>query len=202
MTEHQEEILEAIWKSRELKNHSIEAIRKKCAITFTQQDLKFLEEQALITSGDEINLTEEGEQKAKRIVRCHRLAETLLWSILKLRNSEMEEIACKIEHTLLPAVEESICILLGHPSVCPDGKPIPQGRCCSKQVKTVSNIVVGLDELKPGEEGTVTYIIPSDHAQLHRLMAFGLRPGIQVQVHRTKPALCIKFENTELATGT
>jgi len=30
-------------------------------------------------------------------------------------------------------------------------------------------------------------------------MSMGLQPGITVTVHRTNPAFCIKFENTELA---
>ncbi|MBW2219889.1 MAG: FeoA domain-containing protein, partial [Deltaproteobacteria bacterium] len=95
--------------------------------------------------------------------------------------------------------EESICTLLGHPGVCPDGKPIPMGKCCRKRLKVVDNIVVSLNELRPSEKGKITYIKPGSHSNLHQLMSIGLQPGIVVTVHRTNPAFCIKFENTELA---
>ena len=40
---------------------------------------------------------------------------------------ELEATACEFEHVLSPAVEESVCTFLGHPPVCPHGKPIPPG---------------------------------------------------------------------------
>ena len=43
------------------------------------------------------------------------------------------------------------------------------------------------------------YIKPDSHSHLHHLISFGLNPGVTVAVHRTVPAFCIKFENTELA---
>ncbi|MBW1823766.1 MAG: metal-dependent transcriptional regulator, partial [Deltaproteobacteria bacterium] len=136
---------------------------------------------------------------AESIMRRHRLGEVLVSSILKLKGAEMEEIACKFEHALLPEVEESICTLLGHPEMCPDGKPIPKGKCCESNLKVIKNVVVSLDELKPGESGKIMYIKPSSHSNLHQLISFGLQPGVVVTVHRVNPAFCIKFENTELA---
>jgi len=40
---------------------------------------------------------------------------------------------------------------------------------------------------------------PGSHSNLHKLISFGLNPGVIVKLHRKKPAFCIKFENTELA---
>jgi DtxR family Mn-dependent transcriptional regulator len=42
-----------------------------------------------------------------------------------------EEQACYFEHILSPAVTDSICAFLGHPRLCPHGRPIPRGACCS-----------------------------------------------------------------------
>ena len=120
-------------------------------------------------------------------------------SILNFNKSDMEEIACKVEHGLLPEVEASICTLLGHPELCPDGKPIPKGSCCHAGQKLVDNTVVSLVELKASESGRITYIKPTSHSSLHQLISFGLHPGVVVTVHRRHPAFCIKFENTELA---
>lgn len=200
MKEIHEEILEAVWKSAENHELSLDAIKKRCEVPIPESDLRELERQQLVViDQDHIGLSTEGRRVAEKIIRRNRLASVLLSSILKLRNSKMEELACKIEHTLLPEVEEAICTLLGHPQVGPDGKPIPKGKCCEKGVVTVNNVVVNLTDLKPGEGAKVSYIKPSDHAQLHQLLSFGVSPGVELTVHRTVPTLCIKFENTELA---
>jgi len=200
LNEKQEEIMEAIWGAGENSMHSIEAIKKRCVVDFSEEDLLELERQGLIVCGsDKILFSSQGKNIAEAIMRRHRLAEVLVSSVLKLKNSSMEEVACKVEHCLAPEVEESICTLLGHPGVCPDGKPIPMGKCCRKRLKVIDNIVVSLNELRPSEKGKITYIKPGSHSNLHQLMSIGLQPGIIVTVHRTNPAFCIKFENTELA---
>ena len=200
LSEKQEEIMEAIWGAGENSMHSIEAIKKRCVVDFSEEDLLELEKQGLIvSSSDKILFSSQGKSIAEAIMRRHRLAEVLVSSVLKLKNSSMEEVACKVEHCLAPEVEESICTLLGHPGVCPDGKPIPMGKCCRKRLKVIDNIVVSLNELRPSEKGKITYIKPGSHSNLHQLMSIGLQPGIIVTVHRTNPAFCIKFENTELA---
>jgi DtxR family Mn-dependent transcriptional regulator len=63
----------------------------------------------------------------------------------------------------------------------------------------VQNTVTSLIELAPGEQGRITYIKPGSHSNLHQLLSFGLSPGVTVTVHRTSPAFCVRFENTELA---
>jgi len=200
LEERLEEVLEAVWIAAENKNHSLESVRRKCCIEFSDEDLNELEKRGLIVrNADKVLLSVEGSDLASGIMRRHRLAEVLVSSILKLKNSAMEEVACKVEHHLLPEVEESICTLLGHPEFCPDGKPIPSGNCCQNRVKEVRNKVVSLDELQPSEQGKITYIKPGSHSNLHQLISFGLHPGVVVVVHRTSPAFCIKFENTELA---
>ena len=200
LNEKQEEIMEAIWCASENKDCSTEAIKKRCIVDFTEDDLADIERQGLIIShADKILFSSEGKPIAEAIMRRHRLAEVLVSSILKLKNSAMEEVACKVEHGLEPEVEEAICTLLGHPEVCPDGKPIPKGKCCRKNLAVVDKIVVGLNELKSSESGKITYIKPGSHSNLHQLISFGLQPGVVVTVHRTNPTFCIKFENTELA---
>jgi DtxR family Mn-dependent transcriptional regulator len=200
LNERHEEIMEAIWSSSENKNYSIDAIRKRCIADFTDADLSELERQGLIVrNANKLLLSREGKTLAESIMRRHRLGEVLVSSILKLKGTELEEVACKIEHALLPEVEESICTLLGHPELCPDGKPIPRGSCCKNNLRVIKNVVIGLDELKPSEKGKIMYIKPGSHSTLHQLMSFGLQPGVVVTVHRVNPAFCIKFENTELA---
>jgi len=200
LSEKQEEIMEAIWGATENGRHTIDAIKGRCIVDFSKEDLLELEKEGLIEIDDDsVMFSESGEKIAKAIMRRHRIAEVLVSSVLKLKNSSMEKVACQVEHCLAPEVEESICTLLGHPEVCPDGKPIPMGKCCRKRLKVINNVVVSLDELRPGEKGKIAYIKPGSHSNLHQLMSIGLQPGISVSVHRVNPAFCIKFENTELA---
>jgi DtxR family Mn-dependent transcriptional regulator len=200
LNETQEEILESIWSVGDRQRNTIEAVKKRCTVDFTEADLDDMERQELITRDqDEIRLANKGKSIAEIIIRRHRLAEILVSSILKLKQSDMEDIACKVEHSLLPEVEESICTLLGHPEFCPDGKRIPRGRCCTGKRKNIDTSVVSLKELSPGESGKITYIKPDNHSSFHQLISFGLHPGVVVTVHRKNPAFCIKFENTELA---
>ena len=200
LTEKQEEIIEAIWCAEENKNYTLDAIKKRCIVDFSEDDLSELEKlEVIVRSSDRILFSSAGKELAQAVMRRHRLAEVLVSSILRLKNAAMEEVACKVEHSLDPEVEESICTLLGHPEICPDGKPIPAGRCCKKNLKVVDNTVVSLIELKPSERGKITYIKPGSHSNLHQLIAMGLQPGVAVTVHRTSPAFCIKYENTELA---
>ena len=48
LNEKQEEILESIWSVGDRQNNSIEAVRKRCTVTFTDADLDDLERQELI----------------------------------------------------------------------------------------------------------------------------------------------------------
>lgn len=200
VSERLEEIIEAIWVAREKKKSTIMAVKESCTIPFGDSELTDLVENRLIKrSGDNLHFTPEGETLGEAIIRRHRLAEVLVTSILKVKQAKMDEIACVVEHSLQAEVEESICTLLGHPEICPDGKPIPPGNCCRNLSREIPNTVTSLIELVPGEQGRITYIKPGSHSNLHQLLSFGLNPGVTVTVHRTSPAFCIKFENTELA---
>ncbi len=81
---------------------------------------------------EKYKLTEAGKEAVKSVFRRHRLAERLLQDVLAVGPSHIEEDACRFEHVLQDEVDEKVCILLGHPTQCPHGKPIPQGRCCQK----------------------------------------------------------------------
>lgn len=200
INERHEEILEAIWLAEEKNKTTLKVVQENCTIQFTDSELVELVQNGLIMSDNEgVYFTHEGRRLAKAIIRRHRLAEVLVTSILKVKKSDMDKIACEVEHSLQEQVEESICTLLGHPELCPDGKPIPPGSCCLSNATKVVNTVTSLVELAPGEQGRITYIKPGSHSNLHQLLSFGLSPGVQVMVHRTSPAFCIRFENTELA---
>jgi DtxR family Mn-dependent transcriptional regulator len=76
-------------------------------------------------------MTREGHERAERLIRRQRLAETLFTQTFQMHEAEVEAEACYFEHILSPAVTDSICAFLGHPPACPHGKAIPRGPCCA-----------------------------------------------------------------------
>ena len=195
-----EEILEAVWKADEDGSTSLEDIKRCCAKEIPEGDLTALASEGFLTiTGDRVRFTDKGRADAETIVRRHRLAEVLLATVLNLDPEIQERIACEVEHSLLPEMEDAICTLLGHPTICPDGKNIPAGRCCASGRTTASTVVRNLTDLEPGEKGRIMYIKPKHHARLHRLSSFGLTPGTVVVLHQRSPAFCIRYEGTEIA---
>ncbi len=74
--------------------------------------------------------TDEGERRAERLIRRHRLAEMLFAETFQMEAHQVEEEACYFEHILSPTMTDSICAFLGHPHACPHGHAIPEGVCC------------------------------------------------------------------------
>jgi DtxR family Mn-dependent transcriptional regulator len=144
-------------------------------------------------------LLEEGERRAEEIIRRHRLAERLLSEVFELEESHMESSACQFEHILSPKVLDSVCTFLGHPPICPHGKPIPRGPCCSRFKKEIEPLVRPLADLKLGEEGRVVFIVPKSRSRLERLSALGLIPGSVVKLAQKHPSFVLEIGETTLA---
>ena len=100
------------------------------------QTVARMERDGLLTvQGDRhIELTEEGQLLATRVMRKHRLAERLLTDVIGLDWELVHAEACRWEHVMSETVERRLLELLDHPTESPYGNPIP-----------------GLDEL--GEHG-------------------------------------------------
>ncbi len=79
----------------------------------------------------EVLLTRRGEDRARDIVRRHRLAERLFTDTFAIDDPEAHTQACKFEHIISPQLDQKICTFLGHPKTCPHGNPIPPGSCCA-----------------------------------------------------------------------
>ena len=84
----------------------------------------------------EAQLTPVGSQRARDVVRRHRLAERLFKDTFSIDDSEAHTQACKFEHIISPELDQRICTFLGHPKTCPHGNPIPPGDCCNGKPKS------------------------------------------------------------------
>ena len=124
-----DEVLEQLWTRREtlghIDSHEYTASQWKRLInTMSAIGLVSVED------GEE-RFTRKGEARARDVIRRHRLAERLFMDVLSIRDEEeIESSACKFEHILSPEVTDRMCELLGHPTACPHGSPIPKGECC------------------------------------------------------------------------
>ena len=79
-------------------------------------------------SGRTIALTEQGRVLADSVIRKHRLAERLLVDVIGLPWHKAHLEAGRWEHVISDEVEERLVELLGNPTTCPHGNPIPGAR--------------------------------------------------------------------------
>jgi DtxR family transcriptional regulator, Mn-dependent transcriptional regulator len=91
------------------------------------QTVARMERDGLLTvEGDRhLELTEEGNRLATRVMRKHRLAERLLTDVIGLDWELVHAEACRWEHVMSETVERRLVELLDHPTVSPYGNPIP-----------------------------------------------------------------------------
>ncbi|MEM2282541.1 MAG: metal-dependent transcriptional regulator [Candidatus Hadarchaeales archaeon] len=75
-------------------------------------------------------LTLKGRRKARELLRCHRLLETLLCRMLGCSSSEACMEASRLDLHLSSKLARMICRVLGHPRTCPCGKPIQEEAGC------------------------------------------------------------------------
>ena len=123
MHQHEDEILEAIWNAEEEGEPTLESVKAHCPETIEEADLNTLKNEELVTLRDGIlELTEAGRSAARDLIRRHRLAAMLLFTVLDLDRERREAIACEVEHTLVAEMADGICTMLGHPREGPDRK--------------------------------------------------------------------------------
>ncbi len=91
------------------------------------QTVARMERDGLLTvEGDRhLQLSEEGNRLAVRVMRKHRLAERLLVDVIGLQWEQVHAEACRWEHVMSETVERRLVELLGHPTESPYGNPIP-----------------------------------------------------------------------------
>lgn len=191
--EEAENVIKNIWlaENEDGDEVSLDSIEKEVMDYLMKENLVEVKEGRLF-------LTENGKQRARKIIRLHRLAERLLNDVLGMGEKKIEESACRFEHFLDDEVEEAICTLLGHPTVCPHGREIPKGDCCLKGEEEVERLIFRLSELSPGDVGEIKYVVGGK--EIHtKTIAFGLLPGEKIKVIRVFPAFVIEVGNTQLA---
>ncbi len=195
-----DELLELIWTLREEGVSDLDQLLKTTEDVEAQTILRLMIRDGLFeVEGNRMVLRDRGEEKARELIRRHRLTERLLHEIFEISEDQVEEEACKLEHILSPAVTDSVCTFLGHPPTCIHGKTIPRGECCFKFRKEIKPFVIPLEELGLGEEGRIVFIAPKSHQRLDRLSTLGIVPGSNVRMHQKNPSHVLQIGETMLA---
>lgn len=200
-----DEILEAIWIAEENGQAEIDTLRVDCNHDVGPYELPDslgqMSEMGLLTiDGKAIKMTGEGEDRARNLIRRHRLAKRLLMDVLDVSEKTSKEMACEFEHFLNQEVTDKVEAFLGYPTVDPNDRPIPPGDQLPEGEKTsVSPLVMRLSRLGVGQQARVAFLTPSFHKRFDRLAAFGLNPGAELGLHQRKPAYVVRLGETELA---
>ncbi|MGA8296618.1 MAG: metal-dependent transcriptional regulator [Acidimicrobiales bacterium] len=144
-------------------------------------------------SGRGLALTEKGRRQAESVVRKHRLAERFLVDIVKLPWEKAHNEAGRWEHVISDDVEERFNEILGHPTTCPHGNPIPgSNRDPTPQVP--------MTEIAAGAEITLARIteqLEVDDDALIYLSGHGLIPGCKARVRSRAPDGTLTLELTD-----
>lgn len=100
-------------------------------------------EQLITVSNNSIRLTASGTALATQVVRRHRLAERFLTDILGLSWAEAHHEAGRWEHVMSTNVEVAMDRLLGSPTTCPHGNPIPGSHYEAPDARRLVDLGVG-----------------------------------------------------------
>jgi len=129
-----------------------------------------------------VTLTDDGDRRACRVIRRHRLWECFLADHLHLPWQQVHDFACQLEHATADEVTEALAVFLGNPQTCPHGNPIPD----ADWVVPISTDQP-LNEWEPGDRGTITRIHPESVLLLDYLAARHIQPGQPVAFTEVAP---------------
>ena len=123
-----------------------------------------------------IRLSPQGRRAAEGIVRRHRLAERMLVDLLGYDWWKTHEEAERIEHAMSPEMEERLTRVLGDPTTCPHGNPMPG---------VTPRPTRALGALAAGESAPVERIpdqFEHEPGFLEYLDGQGVRPGVVLRM--------------------
>ncbi len=139
LTEKESRYLKFIYRKQEeesekLKTGDIAEYLKVEPATVTET-LQNLAEKNLLQyrSYHGVDITEKGSEKAKELLRKHRILEVLFVNYLDLDSEKACEEALKLDYYATNNLINSICRTFDHPETCPCGKKIFKNKTCSNR---------------------------------------------------------------------
>jgi DtxR family Mn-dependent transcriptional regulator len=147
--------------------------------------LKRLEADGLVERGDhkEAILTDAGIERAKRVVRKHRIIERFLTDFMGYTAAESHVQADELGDTFTEEMIERINERLGRPERCPHGWPV------EPEVEQAENAeLVALGELGAGHDAEIVRLAEHDGDLLDWFYEEGLVPGTRLTIRGAQPA--------------
>jgi DtxR family transcriptional regulator, Mn-dependent transcriptional regulator len=132
----------------------------------------------------EIAFTRKGKALAEVMARRHRLLERWLTDSLGLNWTEAHEEAHRLEHAISRRVEERLAAMLGMPSTCPHGNPIPG------MPEPLPTHPFPLDQADEGATVVVERITEeaeADRKLLEHLWKNEVKPGARLRIDEVAP---------------
>lgn len=129
-----------------------------------------------------IRLTPKGQRVALEIIRHHRLLERYLVEALGYSWEEVHTEAERLEHHISEDFEARIDALLGHPTTCPHGAPIP-----SPDLTLPPSTSRPLGEMPYPGRYRIEHVVDEDVALLRYLKERGLLPGTVLELTEREP---------------
>ena len=141
--------------------------------------LKRLEADGLVERGErkEAILTEAGAERARRVVRKHRIIERLLTDFMGYTAAEAHVHADELGDTFSDDMIERTWERLGRPDRCPHGWPIE-----IEFEQTENRELEPLSALTPGASATIVRLAEHDGDLLHWFYDEGLVPGAAIEL--------------------
>jgi len=140
------------------------------------------------------SLTSEGEGRAYRILRRHRLWEVFLVEKLGFEYDQAHDAACQLEHATPDRLTDRLDVFLGQPTVNPKGDPIPRA-----DGALPARLLRPLTELSAGQRGHVVRCDVDGPAQAF-LDEQSVRPGAPLVVVATaEDSLLVKVGETHIS---
>jgi DtxR family Mn-dependent transcriptional regulator len=161
--------------------------------------IRKLEGEGLITNDGAIELTVSGLALAQLVVRRHRLAERFLTDVLQLSWAEAHHEAGKWEHVMSANVEDAMNRMLGEPTTCPHGNPIPGSDYVETDASPLAGLVVG----DPFTVRRIPEELEFTPGLLEFLEESSLRPGCSGVITAASPdgTLTVEIDGRHVGVG-
>ena len=136
----------------------------------------------LRATGQEFQLTPDGERLALQIVRAHRLVERYLVDEARLPLGRVHALAERREHDLSPADADRLAASLGHPAVDPHGDPIP-----TREGVVPPALGTPATSWPADTQGRVVHLEDEPEISFAQIVAAGLRIGQVLRIVESSP---------------
>lgn len=158
MTNNREDYLKTIFKLYEREGkvtNKMIAERMGIAPASVSEMLKKLQKEGMIIIGKNmVMLTDEGIERTKRVLSCHRLWEKFLLEYLDYNWQDVHGQADLLEHVTSDMLKDKLNAFLAHPKCCPHGsiiyenweEPIEKGLYMGDLIKGQKAVIIRVED--------------------------------------------------------